>query len=108
MIGTTIENPNFGPKTKVLLMMESPMLKVYKISKMEMIITIETIITETTTIQTMTIKIKTTIRETSNLRIKHNFFLTPTTLPTAITTMIMIEIGSSLTFVNLWMSSFKN
>ena len=93
MTQTTISNPNFGPKIKMLPMMGLPMSKVYKTSKVETTTT-TTIITKTTTIQTMTIRIKTIIRTTSNLAIKHNFFLATTTIPTTITTMNMIAIGS--------------
>ena len=102
MTQTTIENPNYGPRKKVSHMMVSLMLKVYKTSKEGK--TTITITTKTTIIQTMTIRIK----AISNLVIKHNFFLTITKIPIEITTMTMIKIGSSLTFVNPWMPYFKN
>lgn len=77
--------PKFCPKTKVSQTMVSPMSRIFKEET-------------TTTIQTMTIKIKTI----NNLVIKHNFFHATITIPTTITTMTMIVIGCSLTSVSPW------
>ena len=91
MSQTTIENPNSGPRIRVLHTMVFLMSKIFK---------------EVTKTTTIVIEIKTTpmmtIKAINNLVIKHNSF------HATITIVTMIETGSSLTFVNLWRPSFKD